>query len=118
MSTPSEDTLRDFIFKQAEYWNAQRKDDFMALYRGLAPAGLTLEYVGKNTATGDAAWAGLEHMWTSYVDLVKIQPVEVIVNGTDAAAYYRNLWPSQHKHSTGMEVYSIKDGHIHARFFH
>lgn len=42
MTTLDEQSIRDFIFKQVALWNAGRKDDFMALYRTVAPAGLTL----------------------------------------------------------------------------
>ncbi len=116
--TLSQDGIRRFIVQQAECWNTGRKEDFLALYRALAPNGLTLEYVGKSTATGEAAWAGLDAMWAGYAHQVKIQPVEVIVNGMDAACYYRNLWPVPGTLSTGIETYSFRDGHIHARFFH
>jgi len=118
MTTPIEDTLRRFIVRQAECWNAGRKDDFLALYREHAPQGLTLEYVGKSTMTGNAAWAGLEAMWAGYAHQVRIQPVEIIVNGHDAACYYRNLWTEPGTLSTGIEVYTLRDNCIYARFFH
>lgn len=119
MTTPAdESSIRSFIFQQVELWNAKRKDEFLALYRRMAPAGLTLEYVGKQTATGEAAWQGLEQMWATYIDQVKLQLFECIVNGNDAACFYRNLWSAPQKLSTGIEVYSFRDGALHARFFH
>lgn len=116
--TTAEQSLRDFVFQQIELWNGGRKADFMALYRDTAPAGLTLEYVAKQTLTGDAAWAGLEHMWETYHAKVKLQLFECIVNGSDAACYFRNLWSGEQSLSSGIEVYSLREGALHARLFH
>jgi len=113
-----EQALRAFLFQQVSHWNAGRKDDFLALYRRTATAGLTLEYVAKQTLTGEAAWAGLEAMWTAYNPLVQLQLVECIVNGHDAACYFRNLRGATQQLSTGIEVYHLHDGALHARFFH
>ena len=121
-STPSptqeEQALRDFVFQQVTLWNAGRKADFMALYRDVAPAGLTLEYVAKQTLTGDAAWAGLAHMWETYNPKVKLQLFECIVNGGDAACYFRNLWSVEQTISSGIETYNLRERALHARFFH
>jgi hypothetical protein len=114
----AEQALRDFVFQQIELWNAGRKADFMALYRDTAPTGLTLEYVAKQTLTGNAAWAGLEQMWETYQARVKLQLFECIVNGTDAACYFRNLWSGEQTLSSGIEVYSLREGALHARLFH
>lgn len=116
--TLAEQALRDFVFQQVALWNAGRKADFMALYRDTAPAGLTLEYVAKQTLNGDAAWAGLEHMWETYQPKVKLQLFECIVNDTDAACYFRNLWSGEQSLSSGIEVYSLREGALHARLFH
>jgi hypothetical protein len=117
-TTPTEQALRDFVFQQIELWNANRKADFFALYHHIAPAGLTLEYVAKQTLTGDAAWAGLAHMWDTYNAKVKLQLFECIVNGTDAACYFRNLWSNEQNLSNGIEIYNLHEGALHARFFH
>lgn len=116
--TPTEQALRDFVFQQIALWNAGHKADFLALYRHIAPQGLTLEYVAKQTLSGNAAWAGLEHMWETYNAKVKLQIFECIVNGTDAACYFRNLWSGEKTISNGIEIYSLQDGALHARFFH
>lgn len=113
-----EQTLRGFLFQQVAHWNAGRKDDFLALYRRTATRSLTLEYVAKQTLTGDAAWAGLEAMWAAYNPLVQLQLVECIVNGSDAACYFRNLRGAAQQLSTGIETYQLQDGALHARFFH
>ncbi len=117
-STQAEQALRDFVFRQIELWNAKRKAEFLELYRHIAPAGLTLEYVAKQTLTGDAAWAGLAHMWDTHNAKVKLQLFECIVNGNDAACYFRNLWSDEQSLSKGIELYSLHEGSLHARFFH
>lgn len=117
-STAEEQALRSFLFQQVAHWNAGRKDDFLALYRRTATRSLTLEYVAKQTLTGDAAWAGLEAMWTAYNPLVQLQLVECIVNGHDAACYFRNLRGATQQMSSGIETYHVQDGALHARFFH
>jgi hypothetical protein len=116
--TSAEQVLRDFMFQQIELWNANRKADFLCLYRHIAPAGLTLEYVAKQTLNGDEAWEGLAHMWDTYNAKVKLQLFECIVNGNDAACYFRNLWSDEKKLSKGIEIYSLNEGSLHARFFH
>ena len=116
--TDAEQALRDFVFQQIELWNAGRKADFLALYRHVAPAGLSLEYVAKQTLSGDAAWAGLEHMWETYNAKVKLQLFECIVNGSDAACYFRNRWPGEQAISSGIELYNLHERALHARFFH
>lgn len=116
--TAIEKNLRDFLFQQIEYWNTSNKASFLALYRSVASTELTLEYVAKQTLTGNAAWAGLEHMWDTYNAKVKLQLFECIVNGSDAACYFRNMWTTEQTISSGIEVYSLKDGTLHAQFFH
>lgn len=118
MSLFDETAIRQFVFNQAELWNAGERDAFFALYRSASPAGLTLEYVGKQTLCGEAAWAGMDHMWTTYREQVRLQLVECIVNGTEAAGYYRNRWHAAQKLSSGIEVYSFRDGALHVRIFH
>lgn len=119
MTSPmTPDSIRSFVFQQVGHWNAGRQDEFTALYRSVAPAGLTIEYVGLQTATGDAAWAALAHMWNSYQALVRLQLVECIVNGADAACYFRNLRIEGQSLSTGIETYTFRDGTLHLRVFH
>ncbi|MBQ1765360.1 MAG: nuclear transport factor 2 family protein [Aquincola sp.] len=118
MNTPDTATIRRFIVRQSDCWNSGRHADFLALYREFAANSLTIEYVGKSTLTGDAAWAGLQSMWDGYARMVKIQPVEIIVNGTSAACYYRNLWTDKAEHSTGIEVYEFGEGTVKLRVFH
>lgn len=116
--TAEEQALRGFPFQEVAHWNVGRKDDFLALYRRTAARSLTLEYVAKQTLSGDAAWAGLDAMWAAYNPLVQLQLVECIVNGHDAACYFRNLRATTQQISTGIETYHLQDGALHARFFH
>lgn len=118
MTALTESAIRDFLFAQTDAWNRRDKDAFMELYRAHAAQGLTLEYMGKALLTGEAAWAGLNGMWDQYVPKVRQQLFEVIVNGTDAACYYRNIWTAEQTLSTGMEFYAFKDGALHIRMFH
>lgn len=116
--TPDGAALRDFIFTQVELWNAGKRTEFLDLYRRTATAGLTLEYVGQQQLAGDAAWQGLAHMWDSYNPQVRLQLVQCFAHGQDAACQFRNLWSATRRHSDGIEVYRLRDGALHARFFH
>jgi hypothetical protein len=49
---------------------------------------------------------------------VRLQLVECIVNGADAAGYYRNRWHGPQTLSSGIEIYSFRDGALHVRIFH
>ena len=117
-SDASEQPLRDFLFRQVACWNAGDRAAFLQLYRDTARNGLTLEYVAKQTLNGEAAWAGLESMWDSYNPHVRLQMFECIVNGAEAACMFRNLRPASQQLSTGIELYHLRDGILHARFFH
>ena len=49
---------------------------------------------------------------------VKLQLFECIVNGSDAACYFRNRWPGEQAISSGIELYNLHERALHARFFH
>jgi hypothetical protein len=117
-SAPDEAAIRRFLFDQVGHWNAARKPEFLGAYDAIAPAGLTIEYVGKKTFEGDAAWDALGHMWDAHVADVTQQLIECIVNGTDAACVYRNLRAGTATLGTGIEIYSFRDGALHLRLFH
>lgn len=110
--------LRDFLYRQLACWNNGDREGFMALYRQTAHQGLTLDYVGKASMSGEAAWAGLAQMWDGYAHQVRLQLVECLVNGDEAACYFRNLWTAQQTQSTGIETYMLRDGVLLARFYH
>lgn len=44
--------------------------------------------------------------------------MEIIVNGSNVACYYRNLWIEPGTLSSGIEVYTVQDGRVHVCIFH
>lgn len=118
MSQPTPESARAFIFNQVRNWNEQDEAAFFDAYRAVAAQGLTLEYVGAQTLTGEAAWKGMQHMWSTYVNEVKIQLSECLVNGTEVACLMRNLRPASQTLTSGIEIYTFGEGTLHLRVFH
>lgn len=117
-TAPDEAAIRRFLFNQVDHWNAARKPEFLAAYRAIAPAGVTIEYVGKKTFEGEAAWGALNQMWDAYAAEVRQQLTECIVNGGEAACVYRNLRPAAATLGAGVEIYAFGGGKLHVRIFH
>src|SRR3546814_18728057 len=97
MSIPSSRAIHNFLDEQTRLFNDKsRKDDFMALYRQIAPGGYSLEW----PANGDVfhGWDHLERMWQ---DGVKVQSslVSAMVANVEAATYFTNKTVQDGKNS-------------------
>src|SRR3546814_5925918 len=86
MSIPSSRAIHNFLDEQTRLFNDKsRKDDFMALYRQIAPGGYSLEC----PANGDVfhGWDHLERMWQDGVN-VQSRLVSAMVANGEAATYF------------------------------
>lgn len=104
-----------FLHTQVACWNAGDKAGFFAAYRVAAPRGLTIEYVDRPPADG---WAVLEQMWARQSGAVRIEVVQTIVNGHEAACHHRNHVAAQGTAIETIELYRFDgDGALVVRYF-
>lgn len=117
MSIPNAQAIREFLELQINCWNAGDKEGMLNAYRKVAANSLKAEYVGGPVLDG---WPALEEMWSQYNAITKIDPVEILVNGTEAACYLRNqtTTPDGPIISPSLETYHFGDGTLHARYYH
>lgn len=114
MSTLVTEGLEHFLHGQIDCWNSGDREGFFALYRNIAPKGLSLEYVG--LPQGDA-WAMLEQMWDKSQANIRIEVLCSIISGNEAACHHRNNRLSGENGTETIELYKIDDGHLTARYF-
>jgi hypothetical protein len=67
-----------------------------------------------------AGWPALEERRTKSNSMIKIVPVEVLVNGNEAACYFNNKasTPNHTVTPKSIETYHFGDGILHAGYFH
>lgn len=118
MSIPSSRTIHNFLDEQTRLFNDKsRKDDFMALYRQIAPGGYSLEW----PANGDVfhGWDHLERMWEDGVN-VQSRLVSAMVANGEAATYFTHKLVQDGKtiDLESIETYLFReDGSLHSRFW-
>jgi hypothetical protein len=115
-------SLKDQELEQAIHdtyrlWNEGKRQELDALFERMGPAGFTIQYVGSPVVDGPAA---MEEMWRQYGGKCSTEALEVIVNGTEGAAYVANHLRTE----TGvtilpsLETYNLEDGRLTIRYFH
>lgn len=107
-------TIEAFIHAQINAWNAGDKDAFFAAYRGAAPQGLQIEYVGKPASDG---WPILEGMWAQQCAKIEVAEVVVVVNGNEAACHNHNKVRGTNMVIESIELYRFDAGHLTVRYF-
>jgi len=115
MTIPSERDIEEFLRKHIEYWNAGKRPEMTALYRKYAEDQLVIEYVGHPIGDG---WETYNHMWDTYGGKVINDVIEVLVNGNEAACYYRNVRLATGLANPSIEIYRFENRRLHIRYFH
>jgi hypothetical protein len=109
--------LEQAIRDNYRLWNEGERDALDRLFAAMGPNGFTIEYVGAPVMDGPVAMA---EMWTQYGGQCITEPVEVIVNGSEGAAYVLNRLQTPDGIVTlpSLETYKVKDGQLTIRYFH
>ncbi len=115
MSIPDADEIRHFLHEQIEMWNEGRREDHAALYRRYATDGLVIEYVGQPVGDG---WATFNHMWDAYGGKIRIEIVQALVNGREAACHHLNIRNASGLSNPSIETYRFEDGRLFIRYFY
>ncbi len=118
MAAPDKARIEAFLRYQLDMFNQGRRDEFIAAYRDIAPAGLKLD-----DPAGSERREGIhliEELFDRYVGW-QLEFVHLIVNGNEAAACVRNDGVFEGKQITvhSLETYHFgEDGTFLARYFH
>ncbi len=117
MSEPVMLDLEQAIRDNYRLWNEGKRGELDQLFRSLGPIGFTIEYVGAPAIDGGKA---MEEMWAEYGGKCTTEPLEVIVNGSEGAAYVANHLKTQDGIVTipSLETYKVADGRLTIRYFH
>lgn len=112
---PTRDEIARFIQRQTEFWNASDFEAMREIYREYARDRLIIEYVGMPIGDG---WTEFQNLWNRYNGVVKTRTVEVMVNGNEAACYFRNERTVGTVVNPSIEIYKFTPGVLHIRYFH
>jgi hypothetical protein len=98
-------------------WDAGDREGVLNAFRTLGPMGFTVEYVGNAPLDGKAA---VDDMWNQYAGTCTTEVVELLVNGSEAAALIHNKLKSESGIVTlpSIETYKVTDGVLEVRYFH
>ena len=114
--------MEESAFEQAirdnyRLWNEGKRDELAALFFRMAPQGFSIEYVGSPAVDGPVA---MDAMWRDYGGKCLTEPIEVIVNGSEGAAYVANHLRTEDGVTIlpSLEIYHIADGKLTVRYFH
>lgn len=109
--------LEQAIRDNYRLWNEGKREELDELFQAMGPNGFTIQYVGFPIMDGPAAVAD---MWTQYGGKCITEPLEVIVNGTEGAAYVANRMQTPDGVTTlpSLETYKVEDGKLSVRYFH
>ncbi|SFU08173.1 hypothetical protein [Paraburkholderia aspalathi] len=113
-TTETTESIAAFLHDQTEHWNAGDKTAFFDAYRRIAPAGLTIEYIGRPPQDG---WPVLEYMWENQRANIRAEPVAKIINGNEAACYVRNVVVGTARVIETVELFRFAAGHLFVRYF-
>lgn len=117
MSQTQDLDLEQAIRDNYRLWNEGKRAELDALFRRLGPMGFTIQYVGSPAIEGGKA---MDDMWAQYGGKATTEPLEVIVNGAEGAAYVANHLQTPEGTVTlpSLETYQVADGHLTIRYFH
>lgn len=118
MTVPTTDEIVTFLRTQADLFSEGRIDDFIALFKAIAPGGFKVQ--DPATAPVRTGWEILEKLCRDYAGW-KLVVEDVKVSGNEAAVYVRNEGIHDGHpicvHSIEHYVFGA-DGSLLARYFH
>lgn len=115
MAVPDADEIRRFLHEQLDLWNAGQREEHRSLYRRYAPEELVIEYIGQPVGDG---WRTFEQMWDAYGGRVRVEAVEMLVNGNEAACHHLNVRLASGIARPSIETYRFEDRRLLVRYFY
>jgi hypothetical protein len=104
-----------FMLGQVACWNAHDKPGLMALYREMAAVGLDIGYAGRSTDKD--GWFVIEEMYDKHNVQFRLEVVETIVNGDEAAVHHRNCIVGTDAVIQSIETYRFEPGRLSVVYF-
>lgn len=115
MSQINPEQIQRFMSGQVRCWNHHDKAGLLALYREMAPAELSIEYVGREQQAG--GWLVIEEMFDKHNHQFRLEVVNTIINGNEAAVHHRNCMVGSSQVIESIETYRFGPGTLHVRYF-
>ncbi|MDP2165348.1 MAG: nuclear transport factor 2 family protein [Hydrogenophaga sp.] len=115
MSQINPEQIERFMSGQVRCWNNHNKPGLLALYREMAPAELNIEYVGR--AQQADGWLVIEEMFDKHNHQFRLEVVNTIINGSEAAVHHRNCIVGTSQVIESIETYRFGPGTLHVRYF-
>ena len=107
--------IERFMTGQVACWNAHDRAGFMALYREVAPEHLDIGYAGRSdTADG---WFVIEEMWDKHNAQFRLEVVDTLINGSEAAVHHRNCIVGSDAVIESIETYRFEPGRLSVVYF-
>jgi hypothetical protein len=114
--TRSPEQIRSFLRRQVELWNDNQTEEMLALYHQIVPGKLLIEYIGIPPMEG---WAALDDMCKRWAGKVRIDCIEVMVTGNEAACYHHNTTVGDGTPPRpSIELYRFDGDDLQIRYFH
>jgi hypothetical protein len=108
------ETIDRFMQGQVRCWNGHDKAGLMALYRDMAPDGLTIEYAGR--ADHADGWLVIEEMYDKHNAQFRLEVVTTILCGQEAAVHHRNCIVGTDLVIESIETYRFTPGRLQVRY--
>lgn len=115
MSPINPEQIQRFMSGQVRCWNHHDKAGLLALYREMAPAELNIEYVGRDQQAD--GWLVIEEMFDKHNHQFRLEVVNTIINGNEAAVHHRNCIVGSSQVIESIETYRFGTGTLHVRYF-
>ncbi len=107
--------IERFMRGQVECWNAHDKAGLMALYREMAPERLDIGYAGRSTDKD--GWFIIEEMFDKHNAQFRLEVVETIINGNEAAVHHRNCIVGSDAVIQSIETYRFEPGRLSVIYY-
>ena len=114
-ATVDPQTIERFMTGQVACWNAHDRDGFMALYREVAPERLDIGYAGRSDTTD--GWFVIEEMWDKHNAQFRLEVVDTLINGSEAAVHHRNCIVGSDAVIESIETYRFEPGRLSVVYF-
>ena len=107
--------IQRYMTGQVHSRNHHDKAGLLALYREMAPAALSIEYVGRSEQAD--GWLVIEEMFDKHNHQFRLEVVNTIINGNEAAVHHRNCIVGSSQVIESIETYRFGPGTLHVRYF-
>lgn len=115
MTTVDKNTIERFMRGQVAAWNGHDKAALMALYREVASERLDIGYAGREEKKD--GWFIIEEMFDKHNAQFRLEVVETIINGNEAAVHHRNCIIGSEAVIESIETYRFDPGRLSVVYF-